>query len=108
MRSRPGVETRLGRKRSGRRPERSSGFRWDASTTNGIKRRLRCLPAPLPDLALPERVTFVIGAEREGLPEDMAADCELQATIPLEPAAESLNAAVSAAIALYERRRRTR
>ena len=63
---------------------------------------------PLPDLDLPERVTFVIGAEREGLPEDMAADCELRATIPLEPAAESLNAAVSAAIALYEWRRRHR
>jgi RNA methyltransferase, TrmH family len=63
---------------------------------------------PLSDLDLPERVTFVVGAEREGVPEDLAADCELQATIPLAPAAESLNAAVSAAIALYEWRRRYR
>jgi TrmH family RNA methyltransferase len=63
---------------------------------------------PLPRLELPERVTFVVGAEREGLPEDVAADCELQATIPLEPTAESLNVAVSAAIALYEWRRRHR
>lgn len=61
---------------------------------------------PLPALELPERVTFVVGAEREGLPPDVADDCELRTTIPLEPAAESLNAAVSAAIALYEWRRR--
>jgi RNA methyltransferase, TrmH family len=63
---------------------------------------------PLPDVELPERATFVLGAEREGLPEDVAAHCELQVTIPLAPAAESLNVAVSAAIALYEWRRRRR
>jgi RNA methyltransferase, TrmH family len=62
---------------------------------------------PLPELELPEQVTFVLGAEREGLPDDVAEDCELRATIPLEPAAESLNVAVTAAIALYEWRRRT-
>jgi TrmH family RNA methyltransferase len=61
---------------------------------------------PLPDAELPERATFVLGAEREGLPDDVAADCELRVTIPLAPAAESLNVAVSAAIALYEWRRR--
>jgi RNA methyltransferase, TrmH family len=61
---------------------------------------------PLPELELPERVTFVAGAEREGLPDDVVADCELRATIPLAPSAESLNVAVSAAIALYEFRRR--
>jgi RNA methyltransferase, TrmH family len=61
---------------------------------------------PLPELELPERVTYVAGAEREGLPEDIAADCEFRTTIPLAPTAESLNVAVSAAIALYEWRRR--
>jgi RNA methyltransferase, TrmH family len=61
---------------------------------------------PLPALELPERVTLVLGAEREGLPDEVAAACELQTTIPLEPTAESLNVAVSAAIALYEWRRR--
>jgi RNA methyltransferase, TrmH family len=61
---------------------------------------------PLDELELPDRITFVVGAEREGLPDDVVADCELQTTIPLEPAAESLNAAVSAAVALYEWRRR--
>ena len=63
---------------------------------------------PLPELELPEHVTFVLGAEREGLPDDLAADCEFRATIPLEPAAESLNVAAAAAIALYEWRRRHR
>jgi TrmH family RNA methyltransferase len=63
---------------------------------------------PLPEVELPERVTFVLGAEREGLPEEIAAECELQTTIPLEPAAESLNVAVTAAIALYEWFRRHR
>lgn len=60
------------------------------------------------EIELPERVTFVLGAEREGLPDDLVADCELRATIPLEPGAESLNVAVTAAIALYEWRRRHR
>jgi RNA methyltransferase, TrmH family len=63
---------------------------------------------PLQEAELPERATFVLGAEREGLPDDVAADCDLQATIPLAPASESLNVAVSAAIALYEWRRRGR
>jgi TrmH family RNA methyltransferase len=60
----------------------------------------------LPELDLPERFTFVVGAEREGLPDDVIEDCELKATIPLDPTSESLNAAVSGAIALYEARRR--
>jgi TrmH family RNA methyltransferase len=61
---------------------------------------------PFPQLELPQPATFVLGAEREGLPEDVVADCELQATIPLEPGSESLNVATAAAIALYEWRRR--
>jgi RNA methyltransferase, TrmH family len=63
---------------------------------------------PLHELELPEPATFVLGAEREGLPDDVAAGCELAATIPLEPRAESLNVAITAAIALYERRRQAR
>ena len=50
-------------------------------------------------------VTFVLGAEREGLPESLARACELRVSIPLEPGAESLNVAVAGALALYERRR---
>ena len=60
---------------------------------------------PLSELELPEPATFVLGAEREGLPDEVARDCEFGATIPLAPQAESLNVAISAAIALYERRR---
>jgi TrmH family RNA methyltransferase len=50
-------------------------------------------------------VTFVLGAEREGLPESVIRACGLRLSILLEPRAESLNVAVAAAIALYERRR---
>jgi len=53
-----------------------------------------------------ERVTFVLGAEREGLPEDVATSCDLIASIPLDEGADSLNVAAAGAIALYERTRR--
>jgi len=61
---------------------------------------------PLPELELPERVVFVLGAEREGLPESVLADVALSATIPQSGRAESLNVATAGAIALYEWRRR--
>jgi len=48
----------------------------------------------------------VLGAEREGLPDSLASACDARASIVLELGAESLNVAVAAAIALYERRRR--
>jgi RNA methyltransferase, TrmH family len=54
----------------------------------------------------PKRGSFVLGAEREGVPADLVARCDAQATIPLEPGAESLNVAAAGAIALYEARRR--
>jgi TrmH family RNA methyltransferase len=60
----------------------------------------------LSDADLGERATFVLGAEREGLPEDVAASCDLLASIPLTDEAESLNVAAAGAIALYERVRR--
>jgi TrmH family RNA methyltransferase len=50
-------------------------------------------------------VTYVLGAERQGLPDDVVAACDETATIPLAPGAESLNVAVAGAIALYEHRR---
>ena len=62
----------------------------------------------LPELDLGERATFVLGAEREGLPDDVIGACDAVATIPLAPGAESLNVAVSGALALYEWRRRHR
>jgi TrmH family RNA methyltransferase len=61
---------------------------------------------PLAELELGPRVTFVLGAERDGLPGEVVAGCEAQASIPLAGGAESLNVAIAGAIALYERRRR--
>jgi TrmH family RNA methyltransferase len=58
---------------------------------------------PLAELELPDPVTFVLGAEREGLPEDLVAGSDAVATIVLPGAAESLNVAAAGAIALYER-----
>jgi len=55
---------------------------------------------------LPERVTFVLGSERDGLPAGVAAACDLCVSIPLAGAAESLNVAMAGTIALYEHRRR--
>ncbi len=61
---------------------------------------------PLHELVMDRETTFVLGAEREGLPDDVVADCDEIATIPLEPGAESLNVGVAGALALYEWRRR--
>jgi TrmH family RNA methyltransferase len=61
---------------------------------------------PLGDVELPERVTFVLGAEREGLPAEVLERCDSVASIAMAEGAESLNVAVAGAIALYEHRRR--
>jgi RNA methyltransferase, TrmH family len=60
---------------------------------------------PLPEVALQEG-TLVLGAEREGLPEDVLARCDQRVTIPLAGQAESLNVAMAGTIALYELSRR--
>jgi TrmH family RNA methyltransferase len=49
-------------------------------------------------------LTVMVGAEREGLPEDVVAGADHQAHIPI--ATDSLNAAMAATIALYELSRR--
>ena len=56
---------------------------------------------PLAGLALDPPLTFLLGSEREGLPEELAARCE-SASIPTPGDAESLNVAAAGAIALYE------
>ena len=61
---------------------------------------------PLHELPLSGPVTFVLGAEREGLPEAIVADSNYVATIATSGSAESLNVGVAGAIALYERSRR--
>ena len=44
--------------------------------------------------------TLVVGAERDGLPEQLVAACDAVAHVPI--AGESLNAAMAATVALYE------
>ncbi len=51
-------------------------------------------------------VTLVLGAEREGLPDEVLAGCDAVASIPMPGEAESLNVAAAGAIALYELARR--
>jgi len=57
---------------------------------------------PLAETELGPGTVFVLGAEREGLPDDVAAACDARASIPLAEGSESLNVAVAGALALYE------
>jgi TrmH family RNA methyltransferase len=49
--------------------------------------------------ALAGAATLCLGAEREGLPAEVLAGCEVEVTIPLRAGAESLNVGAAAAIA---------
>lgn len=60
---------------------------------------------PLAELALVRPLTFLLGSERDGLPDEIVAQSH-EATIVLPGAAESLNVAAAGAIALYELTRR--
>jgi TrmH family RNA methyltransferase len=62
--------------------------------------------APLHELS-PGECTVLIGAEREGLPDDVVAKCDDVAHIPIARA-DSLNAAMAATVALYQLTRITR
>jgi TrmH family RNA methyltransferase len=81
--------------------------RWDASNRllQGVTRVALVAHGgvPLATLDLPDRVAFLLGAEREGLPDSL--EREVSATIPIS-GAESLNVAATGAIALYELARR--
>jgi TrmH family RNA methyltransferase len=63
--------------------------------------------ASLENTALDPPLTILLGAEREGLPDDLVAQSH-KVTIALPGAAESLNVAAAGAIALYELSRRSR
>jgi TrmH family RNA methyltransferase len=56
---------------------------------------------PLSELD-PSLSRFVLGAEREGLPDEVVAACTATATIPFAGHAESLNVAMAGTIALYD------
>lgn len=53
-------------------------------------------------------VALVIGAETRGIPESIASAADVAVTIPLDAAAESLNAAAAAAIIVFEAARQRR
>jgi TrmH family RNA methyltransferase len=57
---------------------------------------------PLPELSVDGGVVLVLGAEREGLPDEVLERCDVRASIPQPGGAESLNVALAGAIALYE------
>ena len=50
---------------------------------------------------------FVLGSEREGLPDDVLERCEARATIAIAPGVDSLNVAMAGTIVLYERSRKS-
>jgi RNA methyltransferase, TrmH family len=60
---------------------------------------------PLAEIELARPLTFLLGAEREGLPDELTRDART-ARIDLPGHAESLNVAAAGAIALYELSRR--
>ena len=80
---------------------------WDASNSLlQATKRVALVAHGGEDLArvdLSGRVTFLLGAEREGL--DPSVPRDVEATIPIR-GAESLNVAATGAIALYELARR--
>jgi RNA methyltransferase, TrmH family len=51
-------------------------------------------------VGLPSPLTVCLGAEREGLPQEVVEACQHTVTIPLQPGVESLNVAAAAAIVL--------
>jgi TrmH family RNA methyltransferase len=63
---------------------------------------------PLEEADLSPPLTFLLGSEREGLPESLVTSCHLAVSIQLPGLAESLNVAAAGAIALYELSRRSR
>ena len=57
---------------------------------------------PLHELDSSEGVVLVLGAERDGLPDELLEVCDERATIPQPGGGDSLNVAMAGAIALYE------
>jgi len=57
-------------------------------------------------MPLPETVAIVIGNEANGISEELLAKCDRRVRIPMPGCAESLNAAIAAAIMMYEETRK--
>jgi len=54
------------------------------------------------DTPLPEDVAFIVGSERNGLSEDLLAQCDMVVYIPVPGPTRSLNVSHAAAVALFE------
>ena len=61
---------------------------------------------PLPELQVDGDAVLVLGAERDGLPQEVLERCEERTSIPQPGGGESLNVALAGGIALYELARR--
>jgi 23S rRNA (guanosine2251-2'-O)-methyltransferase len=57
---------------------------------------------PLFDASLQGAVALLVGSEGAGLPEPIVSGADQRVTIPMAAPVESLNAAVAAAVLLYE------
>jgi RNA methyltransferase, TrmH family len=79
-------------------------IRWDELPTRTVA-LLAHGGEPLADVPLEPPLAFLLGSEREGLPEELVGRSE-KASIPTPGDAESLNVAAAGAIALYELSRR--
>ena len=62
---------------------------------------------PLEHVELERYSTFVLGSERDGLPDEVLERCDVRATIPVENV-ESLNVAMAGTLVLYARSLRDR
>lgn len=76
----------------------SGGARWLALVPRDGERLWRA--------ELPGTRVLAVGAEGPGLSDAVLERCDLRVTVPLDPRVESLNAAVAAALVLFEIRRR--
>jgi TrmH family RNA methyltransferase len=83
---------------------------WDEARAATRGRAVALVPAagkPLRDADLGASPLFVLGAERAGLPGEIAAGCDEVAHISLADSADSLNVAMTATLCLYEYRARS-
>ena len=60
------------------------------------------------DTPLPEDVAFIVGSERNGLSDELLAQCDLVVYIPVPGPTRSLNVSHAAAVALFEWQRQMR
>jgi TrmH family RNA methyltransferase len=76
---------------------RAAGLRIVAAVPRG--------GTPMYDAGLREPCAILLGGEGAGLPDELADRADTRVSIPMRAGIESLNAAVAAALLLYEARR---